>query len=77
VTREQMLGAAARVMKNRGLLRATTREIAQETEYSEAALYRTSATKTIFISTSSPGVYPGSPARYGKSRPTPEAWRRA
>ncbi|MER7015245.1 TetR/AcrR family transcriptional regulator [Saccharopolyspora sp. NPDC000359] len=39
-TRDRMLDAAAHVMRTRGLARATTKEIAKASGYSEAALYK-------------------------------------
>jgi AcrR family transcriptional regulator len=45
-TRDRMLDAAARVMRTRGLARATTKEIAKEAGYSEAALYKHFRDKT-------------------------------
>jgi AcrR family transcriptional regulator len=43
--REKILDAAARVMNEKGLARATTKEIAREAGYSEAALYKHFADK--------------------------------
>ncbi|MDT5114462.1 MAG: hypothetical protein QOE30_201 [Mycobacterium sp.] len=49
-TRDRMLDAAAHVMRTRGLARATTKEIAKEAGYSEAALYKHFRDKTdIFL----------------------------
>lgn len=45
-TRDRMLDAAAHVMRSRGLARATTKEIAREAGFSEAALYRHFEDKT-------------------------------
>ncbi|KAA2267112.1 TetR/AcrR family transcriptional regulator [Solihabitans fulvus] len=45
-TRDRMVDAAAHVMRTRGLARATTKEIAREAGYSEAALYRHFRDKT-------------------------------
>ncbi|MEV0696898.1 helix-turn-helix domain-containing protein [Saccharopolyspora sp. NPDC050389] len=45
-TRDRMLDAAAHVMRTRGLARATTKEIAKEAGYSEAALYKHFRDKT-------------------------------
>lgn len=45
-TRDRMLDAAAHVMRTRGLARATTKEIAKEAGYSEAALYKHFKDKT-------------------------------
>ena len=39
-TRERMVEAAERVMRERGLARSTTREIAREAGFSEGALYK-------------------------------------
>lgn len=39
-TRERMIEAAERVMRERGLARSTTREIAREAGFSEGALYK-------------------------------------
>ena len=39
-TREDILGAAARIMRTEGYARATTKEIARAAGYSEAALYK-------------------------------------
>ena len=39
-TRDRMLDAAYTVMRTRGLARATTKEIAREAGFSEAALYK-------------------------------------
>ena len=39
-TREDILGAAARIMRTQGYARATTKEIARAAGYSEAALYK-------------------------------------
>ncbi|MHC1561188.1 TetR/AcrR family transcriptional regulator [Actinomycetospora sp. C-140] len=39
-TRERMLDAALEVMRSRGVARATTKEIAREAGFSEAALYK-------------------------------------
>ncbi len=39
-TRERIVGAAERVMRERGLARSTTREIAREAGYSEGTLYK-------------------------------------
>lgn len=44
-TRETILDAAARVMREKGIARATTREIAREAGYSEALLYKHFADK--------------------------------
>lgn len=45
-TRDRILDAAAHVMHVRGLARATTKEIAKEAGYSEAALYKHFRDKT-------------------------------
>ncbi|MDG4797590.1 TetR/AcrR family transcriptional regulator [Micromonospora sp. WMMD1082] len=45
-TRDRILDAAARVMRERGLANATTRQIAATAGYSEAALYKHFASKT-------------------------------
>lgn len=45
-TRERMLDAALAVMRTRGLARATTKEIAREAGFSEAALYKHFEDKT-------------------------------
>lgn len=45
-TRDRMLDAAAHVMRTRGLARATTKEIAREAGFSEAALYKHFRDKT-------------------------------
>lgn len=45
-TRDRMLDAAAHVMRTRGLARATTKEIAKEAGFSEAALYKHFSDKT-------------------------------
>ncbi|GAA4550523.1 TetR/AcrR family transcriptional regulator [Amycolatopsis samaneae] len=45
-TRDQMLDAAAHVMRTRGLARATTKEIARAAGFSEAALYKHFRDKT-------------------------------
>ncbi|MGW1681728.1 TetR/AcrR family transcriptional regulator [Saccharopolyspora sp. NPDC002376] len=45
-TRDRMLDAAAHVMRTRGLARATTKEIAKESGFSEAALYKHFRDKT-------------------------------
>jgi AcrR family transcriptional regulator len=48
--RDRILDAAARVMREQGLVRATTKEIAAEAGYSEAMLYKTFPSKQdIFI----------------------------
>lgn len=39
-TRDQILDAAAEIMRNRGVVQATTKEIAKAAGYSEAALYK-------------------------------------
>ncbi|WP_433524999.1 TetR/AcrR family transcriptional regulator [Nocardia pseudovaccinii] len=39
-TRDQILDAAAEIMRNRGVVEATTKEIAKTAGYSEAALYK-------------------------------------
>jgi AcrR family transcriptional regulator len=39
-TRERILGAAERVMREKGLARSTTKEIAREAGYSEGTLYK-------------------------------------
>ncbi|MGK8555493.1 TetR/AcrR family transcriptional regulator [Nocardia gipuzkoensis] len=39
-TRDQILDAAAEIMRNRGVVHATTKEIAKAAGYSEAALYK-------------------------------------
>ena len=39
-TRERIVGAAERVMRERGLARSTTKEIAREAGYSEGTLYK-------------------------------------
>ena len=50
-TREEILAAAARIMRTEGYARATTKAIAAEAGYSEAALYKHFADKTeIFLS---------------------------
>jgi AcrR family transcriptional regulator len=49
-TREDILGAAARIMRDEGYARATTKEIARAAGYSEAALYKHFQDKTeIFL----------------------------
>jgi len=49
-TREKILAAAARIMREQGYARATTKEIARAAGFSEAALYKHFADKTeIFI----------------------------
>lgn len=49
-TREKILDAAARVMRERGLAAATTKEIARAAGYSEATLYKNFADKQeIFV----------------------------
>jgi AcrR family transcriptional regulator len=49
-TREDILGAAARIMRTEGYARATTKEIARAAGYSEAALYKHFQDKTeIFL----------------------------
>src|SRR5919201_3162081 len=45
-TRDRMLDAAAHVMRNQGLAHATTKQIAKEAGYSEAALYKHFRDKT-------------------------------
>jgi len=45
-TRDRILDAAAHVMRTRGLARSTTKEIAREAGYSEAALYKHFRDKT-------------------------------
>ncbi|GAA1674162.1 TetR/AcrR family transcriptional regulator [Fodinicola feengrottensis] len=45
-TRDRMVDAAAYVMRTRGLARATTKEIAKEAGFSEAALYKHFRDKT-------------------------------
>jgi AcrR family transcriptional regulator len=45
-TRDRMLDAAAHVMRTRGLANATTKEIAKEAGFSEAALYKHFRDKT-------------------------------
>ncbi|MEA5454126.1 TetR/AcrR family transcriptional regulator [Sinomonas sp. JGH33] len=45
-TRGRMLDAAAHVMRTKGLARATTKEIARESGFSEAALYKHFRDKT-------------------------------
>jgi AcrR family transcriptional regulator len=45
-TRDRMLDAAAHVMRTKGLARTTTKEIAKEAGFSEAALYKHFADKT-------------------------------
>lgn len=45
-TRDRILDAAAHVMRTNGLARATTKEIASEAGYSEAALYKHFRNKT-------------------------------
>ncbi|GAA2790304.1 TetR/AcrR family transcriptional regulator [Crossiella cryophila] len=45
-TRDRILDAAARVLRTKGLARATTKEIAKAAELSEAALYKHFAGKT-------------------------------
>ncbi|MEJ2861287.1 TetR/AcrR family transcriptional regulator [Actinomycetospora flava] len=45
-TRDRMLDAALTVMRDRGVARATTREIAREAGFSEAALYKHFEDKT-------------------------------
>jgi AcrR family transcriptional regulator len=49
-TREDILGAAARIMREQGYARATTKEIARAAGYSEATLYKHFQDKTeIFL----------------------------
>lgn len=49
-TRDRMVDAAAHVMRTRGLAHATTKQIAKEAGYSEAALYKHFRDKTeLFI----------------------------
>ncbi|SFJ89328.1 TetR/AcrR family transcriptional regulator [Amycolatopsis sacchari] len=49
-TREAILAAASRIMREQGYARATTKEIARAAGYSEAALYKHFADKTeIFL----------------------------
>jgi AcrR family transcriptional regulator len=49
-TREEILAAAARIMRTEGYARATTKEIARAAGYSEAALYKHFEDKTeIFL----------------------------
>jgi AcrR family transcriptional regulator len=49
-TREKILTAATRIMREQGYARATTKEIAREAGFSEAALYKHFADKTeIFL----------------------------
>ena len=49
-TREDILGAAARIMRTQGYARATTKEIARAAGFSEAALYKHFQDKTdIFL----------------------------
>jgi AcrR family transcriptional regulator len=49
-TREDILGAAARIMRDEGYARATTKEIARAAGYSEATLYKHFQDKTeIFL----------------------------
>jgi len=49
-TREEILGAAARIMRDEGYARATTKEIARAAGYSEATLYKHFQDKTeIFL----------------------------
>jgi len=49
-TREDILGAAARIMRTEGYARATTKEIARAAGYSEATLYKHFQDKTeIFL----------------------------
>ncbi|HVV09217.1 helix-turn-helix domain-containing protein [Amycolatopsis sp.] len=49
-TREEILAAAARIMREQGYARATTKEIARAAGYSEAALYKHFHDKTeIFL----------------------------
>jgi AcrR family transcriptional regulator len=49
-TREDILGAAARIMRDQGYARATTKEIARAAGYSEATLYKHFQDKTeIFL----------------------------
>lgn len=49
-TRDQILAAASRIMREQGYARATTKEIARAAGYSEAALYKHFADKTeIFL----------------------------
>src|SRR5919201_1927121 len=45
-TRDRMLDAAAHVRRNQGLAHATTKQIAKEAGYSEAALYKHFRDKT-------------------------------
>lgn len=45
-TRERILDAAAHVMRERGLAHATTKQIAKQSGYSEAALYKHFQSKT-------------------------------
>ena len=50
-TRETILDAAAKVMREKGIARATTKEIAREAGYSEALLYKHFADKqAIYLS---------------------------
>ncbi|HKS44627.1 MAG TPA: helix-turn-helix domain-containing protein [Amycolatopsis sp.] len=50
-TRDEILAAAAKIMRERGYARATTKEIARAAGYSEAALYKHFRDKTeIFLS---------------------------
>jgi AcrR family transcriptional regulator len=49
-TRDEILAAASRIMREQGYARATTKEIARAAGYSEAALYKHFADKTeIFL----------------------------
>ena len=45
-TRDRLLDAAAHALRDRGLARATTKEIAKQSGYSEATLYKHFASKT-------------------------------
>lgn len=72
-TRSRMLDAAAHVMRTKGLARSTTKEIARESGFSEAALYKHFRDKTdLFIAVlgeRTPGHLPdliaGLPGRAG------------
>ncbi|MFF5989219.1 TetR/AcrR family transcriptional regulator [Prauserella flavalba] len=61
-TREDIIAAAARIMRDEGYARATTKEIARAAGYSEAALYKHFHDKTeIFVSVLTerlPGLVP-------------------
>ncbi|PXY23507.1 TetR/AcrR family transcriptional regulator [Prauserella sp. PE36] len=72
-TREDIIAAAARIMRDEGYARATTKEIARAAGYSEAALYKHFHDKTeIFLTVlieRLPGLVPllaGLPERVGE-----------